>query len=84
VGELPEILPAPVARDSNNPSATKLGGKPDWIQTEWQPRHCGQPMTFLGQFDSLDIPQAGLPDSALVYVFFCAQCFAVDAQLQCC
>jgi len=57
--ELPEILLAPVPRSPDREGGSKLGGKPDWIQSEWQPEHCGQPMVFLGQFDSLDIPQAG-------------------------
>ena len=82
--ELPEIRLVVADTSAGQPAGTKLGGKPDWVQSEWQPACCGQPMTFLGQIDSLDINEAKLPDSALVYVFFCDQCFEVAAQLQCC
>ena len=79
--ELPEVK---LMRCGNMPVATKLGGTPEWIQVEWKPECCGKPMVFLGQIDSLDMPEAALPDSALVYVFFCSKCFDVAAQLQCC
>jgi hypothetical protein len=84
MAELPEIRLGPIQFDPYNPPATKLGGKPEWIQVEWKPECCGQPMTFLGQIDSLDIPAARLPDSSLVYVFYCSKCFDVDCQLQSC
>lgn len=82
--QLPEIRLVPIETEADKPAGTKLGGKPDWIQTEWDPDCCGQPMTFLGQIDSLDIRDAKLPDSAIVYVFYCEKCFEVTSQLQCC
>lgn len=82
MADLPEIRLIPANAESPELAGTKLGGKPEWIQVEWQPACCDQPMTFLGQMDSLDIPQAGLPDSSMVYVFYCASCFAVSAQVQ--
>ena len=71
-------------RPSGESGSTKLGGAPDWIQVEWRPECCGRRMRFLGQFDSLDIPAAELPDAALVYIFFCSECFETASQLQCC
>jgi uncharacterized protein YwqG len=84
MAELPEVRLAPVPAGVKGSAGTKLGGKPQWIQAEWRPECCNQPMSFLGQIDSLDIPEAELPDSALVYVFFCPECFDVDCHLQCC
>lgn len=81
---LPEIRLAPVASDLDEAAGTKLGGEPEWVQVAWEPECCGRPMMFLAQIDSLDIPQAELPDSSLVYVFFCPACFDVTSQLQCC
>jgi len=63
---------------------TRIGGEPEWIQVEWQPECCGSRMQFLAQIDSLDIPEAKLPDSALIYVFVCTKCFDTTCQLQCC
>ena len=65
-------------------AGTRLGGSAEWIQYEWEPACCGEPMIFLGQIDSLDIPEAKLPDSALVYVLYCSKCFQTASQLQCC
>ena len=39
-------------------------------------------MTLLAQLDGLDYPEAELPESSLVYVFLCRQCFDVSAELQ--
>ena len=38
---------------------------------------------LLAQLDGLDYPEAKLPDSSLIYVFVCRQCFEVSAELQC-
>src|SRR4051812_23746070 len=63
-------------------AGTKLGGTAEWIQVEWKQSCCGQPMWFLGQIDSLDVPAARLPDSSIVYVVYCPKCFSVAAQMQ--
>jgi hypothetical protein len=63
---------------------TRIGGVPEWIQCEWLPECCGTRMQFLAQIDSLDIPEAELPDCALIYVFVCTKCFDTACQLQCC
>ena len=62
---------------------TKFGGKPTFIQGDHTPECCGRRMVLLAQLDGLDYPEANLPDSALVYVFLCPQCFDVSAELQC-
>ncbi len=84
MNELPEYRLAVVPTTDAPITESKLGGKPTWIQVEWQPECCGTPMTFLGQIDSLDIQEANLPNSAIIYIFFCGKCFDVSAQLQCC
>ena len=65
-------------------AGTRIGGEPEWIQAEWLPECCGSRMQFLAQIDSLDTPDAKLPDSALIYVFVCPKCFQTTCQLQCC
>lgn len=80
MAELPEVCFLLSA--TGDEAGTKLGGNADWIQVPCEPECCGQPMSFLGQLDSLDIPAANLPDSALVYVLYCPKCFNVAAQLQ--
>lgn len=82
--ELPEIRLVPLTEKSDNPPATKLGGQPEWIQPEMPLECCGNSMTFLAQIDSLDVLQARLPDSALIYVFFCPTCMNVEAHMQSC
>lgn len=84
MAELPEIRLAVATAADAGSVGTKLGGRPEWIQTEWEPQCCGQPMTFLAQVDTLDLPNTRFPDSALVYVFYCSKCFEVASQLQCC
>jgi hypothetical protein len=81
---LPEHKLVRADSDSGEPLGTKLGGTPDFIQAEWQPECCGEKMVFLGQLDSLDIPEAKLPDSAIVYVFYCRKCMRIAASMQCC
>jgi hypothetical protein len=80
--ELPEVkLIPPDGREvSGN---TKFGGKPLFIQGDPTPECCGRKMVLLAQLDGLDYLEAGLPDSALVYVFLCRHCFEVSAELQC-
>jgi hypothetical protein len=80
--ELPELKLAPA--DGREVSGdTKLGGEPTFIQGDHTPECCGQRMALLAQLDGLYYPEAELPDSALVYVFLCKQCFEVHAELQC-
>ena len=82
--ELPEIKLTRAEPHAGEVLGTKLGGTPEWVQAEWKPACCGQAMTFLSQIDSLDLPDARLPDSALIYVYFCSKCFATTSQLQSC
>lgn len=80
--ELPEIKLVPA--DGRSVSGdTKLGGRATFIQGDHTPECCGRRMILLAQLDGLDYPEAQLPDSALVYIFFCRQCFDVHAELQC-
>ena len=79
---LPEIKL--VAADGREQSGdTKLGGQATFIQGDHTPECCGRRMALLAQLDGLDYPEAKLPDSSLVYVFMCRQCFEVSAELQC-
>jgi hypothetical protein len=64
------------AQDHTTLGETKFGGAPTLLCGEVNEECCGKPMTFLGQFDSQDFPEAALPDRAIIYVFFCAKCFA--------
>jgi hypothetical protein len=79
--DLPEIKLTRAAGPTTG--ETKFGGQPTFIQGDHTPECCGRRMTLLAQLDSLDYPEAELPDSALVYVFLCRQCFDVQAELQC-
>lgn len=71
------------ADDREACAGTRFGGWPQFIQVDNTPDCCGRPMALLAQLDGLDYPEAELPDSALVYVFVCRQCFDVSAELQC-
>lgn len=77
---------------------TKLGGKPDWIQCDETPicKHCQQqPMTFVGQVDSVGAAETPLgrslgkaeafmfADSGMIYVFWCRGCNETRSVLQC-
>ena len=80
--EFPELRLVPAdGRDASGD--TKLGGRATFIQGDHTPECCGRRMSLLAQLDGLDYPEAELPDSALVYVFVCRQCFDVTAELQC-
>jgi hypothetical protein len=83
MNELPEVKLVP-ADGRGGSGGTKLGGEADFIQGDYTPDCCGKRMVLLAQLDGLDYPEARLPDSALVYVFLCKQCFGVHAELQCC
>ncbi len=82
MNELPEVKLIP-ADGREISGATKFGGKPTFIQGDHTPECCGARMALLAQLDGLDYPEAELPDSALVYLFLCNQCFGVSAELQC-
>jgi hypothetical protein len=60
----------------------KLGGEPNWIQTEEYPRcpSCGEEMTFYGQLDSIG-DDYDLADCGLIYVFVCFDCFETKSIL---
>ena len=62
---------------------TKFGGQPTFIQSRNTPECCGRAMSLLVQIDGLDFPEAGLPDSALAYLYVCRECFEVSSDLQC-
>jgi uncharacterized protein YwqG len=63
--------------------ASQFGGSATFIQADRTPSCCDSKMQLLAQLDSLDYPEAQLPDSAFVYVFICPHCFDVEAQMQC-
>lgn len=82
---IPEIRLAPVSSNSEGSGETKIGGAPTWIQEPMTMEcRCRCPMTFLGQFDTLDIPETRFPDSAMIYVFVCTNCWQTEAVMQCC
>src|SRR5262245_60238859 len=78
---------------------TKLGGKPDWIQTDETPDcpGCSQPMSFVAQIDSIEHDSQKNPlrkdclenkdymfgDVGMIYVFFCHQCCEPGCIHQC-
>lgn len=80
--EFPEVKLVP-ADGREVSGATQFGGKATFIQGDHTPECCGRKMTLLAQLDGLDYPEAKLPDSSLVYLFLCQQCFDVHAELQC-
>lgn len=66
---------------------SKLGGYPDWAQSDETPEcsGCQNPMTFISQIDSIELK--GTPhtvdwdnrhymfgDAGMIYVFFCFGC----------
>ena len=61
----------------------KLGGKPDWIQSDETPvcPECEDSMDFYGQLDNLGSIES-LKDEGMVYVFVCRECYATKAILQ--
>ena len=79
---------------------TKFGGEPYWIQGDESPscRHCGEPMTFVAQIDSLEHqsahnrnrrdPLSGdqhfmFGDVGMIFVFFCDDCSEPETVFQC-
>ena len=59
---------------------TKLGGKPDWIQSDETPicKGCRRPMAFVSQIDSLECHGENAKgwmfgDSGTIYTFICIQ-----------
>ena len=78
--EARELTLAPVTPRERGPTAmsppSKLGGMPDWIQSEWFPEclKCEKTMCFAAQLASdPDIPQQ-FGDSGVLYVFVCLEC----------
>ena len=62
----------------------KLGGRPDWQQTQGSrvPTCCGgKEMTFYGQLDSIG-DEICLADVGMIYVFVCFDCFSTKSILQ--
>mgnify|MGYP003970140105 FL=1 len=63
---------------------TKLGGKPDWIQTQGGSDNnescpsCKKEMSFIAQIDSFendsDKQEYMFGDVGMIYVFFCFEC----------
>jgi uncharacterized protein YwqG len=78
---------------------SKLGGKPDWDQSAELPTcpECEQPMTFVGQIDSIEHDDEHNPhavhclsgdaqymfaDVGMIYVFMCFDCMETKSVLQ--
>ena len=77
---------------------TKLGGKPDWIQTDETPEcdECGEAMRFIAQIDSVEHQNEHNPlmdqppkhidfmfgDVGMIYVFYCFDCLQVRSLQQ--
>src|SRR5258706_14460494 len=61
----------------------QLGGEPTFVRTpEWPACiECGQPMSFYGQFDSIN-DEYVLADVGMIYVLVCFDDFEVKAILQ--
>jgi len=77
---------------------SKLGGGPDWDQGDETPTcpKCGEPMSFVGQIDSIDNNKDLNPrrqkhrelafmfgDVGMIYVFFCFDCCESKSVFQC-
>jgi hypothetical protein len=75
---------------------TKLGGRPDWIQTAETPKcpSCQETMVFIAQIDSIDhilnsdqdeyaVPAYMFGDVGMIYVFFCYECGEAEGVFQC-
>ena len=69
---------------------SKLGGEPTWIQDEDTPKcaHCGRPMVFVAQLDSIGHRQKDAEgymfgDVDLIYVFFCFDDGTTNSVFQC-
>ena len=60
----------------------KLGGMPQWLQSEDWPECCGSRMTFYAQLDSIG-DEVHLADCGLIYVFVCFDCFSTKSLFQC-
>ena len=67
----------------DEPSKTKLGGTPDWIQYPQIPTCCGREMTFYGQIDSNFDDSYDIVDAGMLYVFCCDDCAATRSVMQC-
>jgi hypothetical protein len=77
---------------------TKLGGKPDWIQSDETPECelCGEPMDFVAQIDSIEHENQRNPlskpalghqdymfgDVGMIYIFFCFDCLQPSCVVQ--
>lgn len=78
---------------------TKLGGKPDWIQSDETPDcpECGDTMYFVAQIDSIEHQSKHNPlmkrppkhidfmfgDVGMIYVFYCFDCMELESVQQC-
>lgn len=77
---------------------SKLGGEPKWQQGDETPAcsDCGEPMTFVGQIDSIEHRGEYNPhrqdyleqdfmfgDVGIIYVFFCFDCLTSQSVFQC-
>ena len=64
--------------------AHKLGGQPDWLQSEDPPEcsSCFKKMTFYGQLDCIG-DQVALGDCGRIFVFVCLDCLSTQSLLQC-
>ncbi len=64
--------------------AHKLGGQPDWLQSDETPEctSCFKKMTFYGQLDCLG-DQVALGDCGRIFVFVCFDCLSTQSVLQC-
>lgn len=78
---------------------SKLGGKPDWEQGNNETptcSECGEPMSFIGQIDSIEHLGDHNPNSqkirdqdfmfgdvGIIYVFFCLDCMTSQNVFQC-
>jgi hypothetical protein len=60
----------------------KIGGSPEWQQSEQWPECCGSRMTFYAQLDSIG-DKLHLADCGLIYVFICFGCFNTKSVFQC-
>lgn len=85
---------SPVERSDRSGHRTKLGGKPDWIQSDETPicPECNERETFIGQIDSIDHVVGDnreetqtymFGDAGMIYVFFCFACGETHSVFQC-
>jgi hypothetical protein len=74
---------------SKSGKRTKLGGEPEWIQSDHTPvcDSCTEKMVFIAQIDSIGMDDAFqeymFGDVGMIYLFYCFDCLETKSIFQC-